>query len=106
MAGSPLRKSRDAHTETPVVPQVARRSGGEMRCPQTQQRLKDAGSVCPSSSVEEGVAMVRPHLCLEEGTALVLGSGPGLPWAAWEWGQRWERKPFWVLAAEASVLTL
>ena len=75
MAGSPLRKSRDAHTETPVVPQVARRSGGEMRCPQTQQRLKDAGSVCPSSSLEEGVAMVRPHLCLEEGTALVLGSG-------------------------------
>lgn len=57
-----------------------------MRCPQTQQRLKDAGSVCPSSSLEEGVAMVRPHLCLEEGAALALGSGPGLPWAAWSSG--------------------
>ena len=51
-----------------------------MRCPQTQQRLTDAGSVCPSPSLEEGVAMVRPHLCLEEGAALVLGSGPGRVW--------------------------
>lgn len=30
--------------------------------------------------------MVRPHLCLEEGAALALGSGPGLPWAAWSSG--------------------
>lgn len=83
-----------------------------MRRPQTQQRSEDVGSVCPCLSLEEGVAMVRPHLCLEESAALVMGSGPGLPWAAWSsgavpgGGASSRRGNFWLLAAEASVLTL
>ena len=44
MAGSSLRKSGDAHTETPVVPQVAGRSGGECVAPRPNRDPTQASS--------------------------------------------------------------
>lgn len=77
MAAPPFAKSRTPTLRLRVVLQVARRSGNAA-APRPNRDRKTLNLCVRVSPWRRAAAMVKPHLCLEEGAALVVGSGPGL----------------------------